>query len=68
MLIDMDAAFLAYSWKLPAYGDFFAYSCVWELFLAYSLSFLLAARAFLLTMEVFCLQWESASNKQLNGL
>ena len=46
---------------------FFAYNCVCELF-AYNLSFLLTIRAFLLTIELLCLQWEGVSKKHINGL
>ena len=38
-----------------------------ELF-AYNWSFLLAIGAFSLTIELLCLQWESASDQHLNGL
>ena len=47
--------------------SFFAYNCVWELF-AYNLSFLLTVPAFLLTIELLCLQGERVSKKHLNGL
>ena len=35
---------------------------------AYNLSYLLTIQAFLLTVELLCLQWESTSKKHLNGL
>ena len=57
----------ACSWKLPAYSGAFLltidnsnfFTCNFSFF-AYNFSFL--------TVGVFCLQWESASNKGLKGL
>ena len=58
--------FFAHNWKLPAYSgailltidksSFFTYN--WSSF-TYTFSFL--------QLELFCLQWESASNKRLQG-
>ena len=59
--------FFAYNWKLPAYSGEFLLTdnfC----FFTYNWSFLLTILVFLLTVGVFCLQWESASNKGLKGL
>ena len=48
-------------------AEFFAYSCVWEL-LCLQFEFLAHTSSFVLTIELPCLQWESASKKHLNGL
>ena len=64
----LDAAFLAYSWKLPAYSGAFLLTVD---SLSFSLQlelFCLQFRLFSLQLELFCLQWESASNKGLKGL
>ena len=47
--------------------SFLAYSCVWELF-SYSWGKIFYVEAFLTTVELLCLQWESVSKKPLNGL
>ena len=49
-------------------AELFAYSCVWELFcLQLELSHL-QLELFYFQLKLPCLQWESASNKHLNGL
>ena len=65
--------FFAYSWKLPAYSE----ACLLTIY-NFSFSFLqilltigvflLTILAFYLQLELFCLQWESASNKGLKRL
>ena len=47
--------------------SFFAYNCVVEICLFTALAFLLTIFVFF-TSEAFCLQWESESNRHLNGL
>ena len=42
--------------------------CAWELLCLQLELFLVSIGAFSLTVEVFCLQWENASNKHQNGL
>ena len=66
--ISKGCGFFAYSWKLPAYsGAFYLQLTI--------LAFLLTVGALLLTvllpylqLELFCSQWESASNKGPKGL
>ena len=64
----MDAAFFVYNWKLPAYSRAFLLTVVLGSFFAYNRAFLLTVRAFLLTIELLCLQWESVSKKRPSGL
>ena len=61
----LDAAFLAYNWKLPAYSGAFLLTVDNFRFFTYNWSFFASALASLLTVGAFCLQWESASNKGL---
>ena len=49
----MDAAFFAYSWRLPAYSGAFLLTVDDFSFFAYSWSFLLTVSAFLLTVGAF---------------
>ena len=54
--------------KLPAYNGAFSLTVVFWSFFAYSWSFCAYNWSSLLTIELLCLQWESASNQHLNGL
>ena len=63
-----DAAFFAYSWKLPAHSGALLLTIDNLSFLAYTWSFFAYSFSFLLTVGAFCLQWESVSNKGLTGL
>ena len=60
--------FFAYNWKLPAYSGAFLLTVVFGGFLLTARAFLLTIGDLLLRVELSCLQWESASNKQLNRL
>ena len=52
--------FFTYNWKLPAYnGTFYLQLCLG--------AFLLTVGDLYLQVKLFYLQWESASNKHLNG-
>ena len=53
--------FFAYSWKLPAYSGALLLTVDNFSFIAYNF-------AFYLQLELFCLQWQSASNMGLKGL
>ena len=55
-------------WKLPAYSGAFLLTIDNFSFLLAVGAFLLTALVFYLQLEVFCLQWESASNKGLKRL
>ena len=61
-------AFFAYNWKLPTYNGFFTYILVFFFFLLIVGPFPLAILVFYLQLELFRLQWKSATNKHLNGL
>ena len=61
-------SFFAYSWKLPAHSGAFLLTVGNFSSLLTVGAFLLTILAFLLTVELLCLQWESASEKYLNGL
>ena len=63
----MDAAFFAYSWKLPAYSGAFLVTVDNSALLLTIGAFLLTILVFYLQLEFFSLQWESASNKGLEG-
>ena len=68
MFLILDAAFVAYSWELPAYSGACLLTVVFRSFLLTAGAFLLTASALLLTVAAFCLQWEIASNKHRNGM
>ena len=53
--LKMDAAFFAYSWKLPAYSGAFLLTVDNFSFFTYNWRFLLTALAFLLTVGAFWL-------------
>ena len=66
----MDAPFCLHCLQLEAsclHGAFHLQLCLGAFLLIIG-AFLLTAGASLLTVETFCLQWESVSNKHLNGL
>ena len=70
MNVFIACGFFAYSWKLPAFTVelFYLQLTILAFFLLTFEAFFLTALAFYSKLELFCLQWESASNKGLEGL
>ena len=58
-----DEVSFAYSWKLPAYSEAFLLTIDNSSFSLANWSFLLTILVSLLTVGVFCLQWENAFDK-----
>ena len=66
--VKWDTAFLLTIGSSLFTAELFAYSGAWELFLLTSGAILVTIGAFCLQFKLFHLQWESASNKHLNGV